>query len=484
MGGFKFLVIPLFYFYLSQNHEVIRERALNALPILGTAMTLASGIMALFPALKSYVTVAGRLCGFFQYPNTYAIFLLVCLILSLNCHDKAANERQHYLYDSVCMLGILLSGSRAAFLLTCLFLLYFLMEKRECKLTKQQLMAYGSLSLLLLAVVIAIGYWNGSIQRVLRISSSSSTLLGRILYARDAIPLLVRHPFGMGYYGYYFIQGTIQTGVYSVASVHNDFLQCALDIGIVPACLLVYLAVRNIADKELPHRNRLVLLFLCMHAAFDYDFQFAGISFITILCLKPEPGHPLQLSIKMKTAMLCVGGVLAAGSVQMGMSDLLHIVGEDAISYQIYKGNTLAAINLMEGKENIHEKEALADQILSYNGYAVPAYAVKAQSAYEDGDIEKMILYETKILELSPYGYQNYLDYLRALAVCAYKYMDSGTTQSAKVCVNYMQKISEWLASLKERTSMLGWKIKDKPQILLEPEYQKLIESTYEYVFQ
>lgn len=52
-----------------------------------------------------------------------------------------------------------------------------------------------------------------------------------MLYWQDAMNLIVRHPMGVGYMNYYFIQPQIQTGYYFTKTVHNDLLQCVMDNG-------------------------------------------------------------------------------------------------------------------------------------------------------------------------------------------------------------------------------------------------------------
>ena len=44
--------------------------------------------------------------------------------------------------------------------------------------------------------------------RFLTTSLHSSTLLGRLLYAQDALPVILRHPFGLGYRSYTYMQGS------------------------------------------------------------------------------------------------------------------------------------------------------------------------------------------------------------------------------------------------------------------------------------
>ena len=82
-----------------------------------------------------------------------------------------------------------------------------------------------------MAVILAVAAGSaGILERFTNISFGASTFLGRILYVQDALPLILKHPFGLGYYGYYFIQQSVQTGVYTVVNAHNELIQILLDV--------------------------------------------------------------------------------------------------------------------------------------------------------------------------------------------------------------------------------------------------------------
>ena len=114
----------------------------------------------------------------------------------------------------------------------------------------------------------------GILERFTNISFGASTFLGRILYVQDALPLILKHPFGLGYYGYYFIQQSVQTGVYTVVNAHNELIQILLDAGVIPAVFMGAAVLRSVFTKRTQSRNRIVLSIMILHSLFDYDFQF------------------------------------------------------------------------------------------------------------------------------------------------------------------------------------------------------------------
>ena len=103
------------------------------------------------------------------------------------------------------------------------------------------------------------------------VSLESSTLLGRILYYIDALPVVLKNPLGLGYYGYYFTQGSFQSGVYSVAFVHNSVLQFLLDVGFIPAIAFMFIVLFSFFSKNSNFRQRLLIFVLFGHSLFDFE---------------------------------------------------------------------------------------------------------------------------------------------------------------------------------------------------------------------
>ena len=156
----------------------------------------------------------------------------------------------------IALTGIYLSGSRTVMVMTIVVFFMLLILKKE--LRKYSILCVGGF-VILAAVLTFGGYGKGIYDRLLSMGGNASTFWGRLLYDRDAIKMIVTHPFGMGYYGYYFVQQEMQTGVYSVVSVHNEFLQIMLDIGIVPALLIYGAVIRSLLSENTSERDRVIL---------------------------------------------------------------------------------------------------------------------------------------------------------------------------------------------------------------------------------
>lgn len=475
MGFVKFLPAILFYGILCRTLDG-REKIIRILPSVGVLLVFFGTIMMQFESMKSYVSVAGRFAGSFQYPNTFALFLLVCFLITVfDLEDMVLKIG----YSACLLFGILYTGSRTVWVLTAGVLLFLAFYNRKYR--RASVIAF----LVVCSVIAGILIFAGDSTIGLRLkamSLTSSTLLGRLLYAKDAVKLVVSHPFGLGYYGYYFMEQEIQTGVYSVVNVHNEFLQIALDIGIIPAILFWGMIIRSVICKGQPVRNRIILLVMALHSLFDYNFQFIGMIFVLLLFLSYGELQKVQIS---SFTYVTAGIAAIAGiglSVLCGVSNACYLRGSYKTAFRFGELNTMAEISQMEKETDLDQMKQTAQDILNRNSHVPAAYSVIAKGYYADGDIEKYIFYQMKAMRLAPYQTDAYVDYVNSLANACTQYLNNGDKESAKVCLDRIKEVPEILNEVKEKTSDLAWKIKDKPNLTLPEEYESLVQSMEEAV--
>ena len=469
-GFVKFFPLILWGLYIC-THLEYREYAIHVIPYIGSLMTLFSALMMQFEVFKSWVTVAGRLAGFFQYPNTYAMFMLICMVISI--HELEETKDYGNIFNVImAVIGIAMSGSRTVYIMFGVAVLIILIRKKNIRKTLFMIIAVG-IVVIILEKVIGRGI---ILQRITGISMSSSTLLGRLLYWKDALPVILKHPFGMGYYGYYYIQQEIQTGVYSVANVHNEFLQLMLDIGVIPAVVVFGNFIRSIVKAE-NNRNRSVIAIIVIHSVFDYDFQFMFIWMVLVLFLD---FHNLKCGKIPIFTRVCLGmGTIGVSilSIIIGSSDLLYLHGDTKLAVKVYEGNTQAQIALLTDVQSTEAMEKQAEKIIQNNAHVAVAYSALARSSFSKGEIDDFIKYKLTAIKLAPYQYDEYVDYLDTLLYCADEYLEKGELESAKTCVLRAVQIPELLQAVENKTSDLSWKIKDIPQVKLSHKNLSKIEE-------
>ncbi|MCR5617307.1 MAG: O-antigen ligase family protein [Clostridiales bacterium] len=472
MGFVKFLPLPLFMVLLRNydKNDKDEEDLFRFLPLSGAIMTIMSFALGLIFPKEGYFLVSGRLAGFFQYPNTFALFLLVALALMLLRGGKLSK------IDLICapvlLIGIILSGSRTVFILLFLFIIYYVIIAKE---KKYKIMA-GISALLVCAgagIYVLVTGNTDTVGRFLTTSLSSSTFVGRFLYFKDVLPQIIKHPLGLGYMGYFYSQPSFQTGVYTVNHVHNDLLQILIDIGWIPGLLFCYVFVRGFIKADM--RRKAVLVIMALHLLFDFDMQFVCMDLILLMLLFDKKEEGIEIKNRMEFYVTAGAGVLL--SLYFTIPMFLSFINRDDLAVKVYPPCTKSHLVLLTKAETVESMDKAADNVLKYNDSTAIAYAAKARVSFSKGDIVEMIDYQNKAIERDRYGLQEYLDYIDMLAVSTKLYWEAGDTESAKYCTDKIKEVPQRLEEVKNGTSSLAYKIKDKPELDLPQEYVDIINT-------
>lgn len=494
-GAIRAIGLLLFLLCLWQCEEPAGERILGSLPYVGSVMTVLSVILMLADLFPNYISVAGRLAGSFQYPNTLGIFLLLGYIEGTNRFFAKGGKRLDLLCSYLCMVGVVCTRSRGVYGLTVLTLIMgsvILWKKKVAGDKKQSLAAGLGLGAAVLVFVI-MGWRRGMFAGIF----SSSTLWGRLLYDLDAFKILGSHPLGLGYYGYYYLQGSYQTGVYAVAHVHNEYLQLALDIGILPAVAIVGLWIYQLLKsggfrKGGDAGRKLMLAMLCLHLLVDYDMQFLSVGMIFVCLMDgltgggktsagdfsgPEQMAIRKLSIPARGLLCVLGCAIIIGAVWLGMADAFYNLGDDQTAIKLYPWYTPALEREIAETTDVSKAGRLAERILKRNAFDATAYEALAFSACEEGDFDHFIYYQKKAIEARPYDEAFRLHYLTLLDRMVQEYEKAGQLEEAALAYEYMAEVPKELSLLKKRTSKLGFRIKDVPPLTLPEEYRTMIKA-------
>lgn len=474
IGFLKFLPIVLYMLLLMQNGSD-KNKVIARLPYFALILGAVSFIFMFIPVLSDYFVVSDRLAGFFQYPNTFALFLLVGELVALS-------KQQHKVFDYVTIalliIFILLTGSRAVFVFAVLSNAVMLFCKKGWKVKAAVLITFAVLiaSYFLLSPLLKDNEFFG---RFYAFSLSESTFAGRLLYYADALPVIFKNPFGLGYMGYYNIQQSIQTGIYSVKYIHNDFLQLMLDIGFIFALPFVVGIIKTLFGKTQTIQNKIILMVIVLHSLFDFDLQFTAMFFILLLFLDYDTGKSVEIK-KSYGITIFASGFFALLSLYFAVALGLSYFGAYEASNAMYPLNTENKVSLMLSKDTIEEQNEIADEILSQNEYVQVAYSAKARYSFSQGDFESLIQYKQKIFELAPFSYDEYEEYCYMLIQGMYLYQQIGDEQSADYCKQQLVKTSQSLSALESRLSDLGKQIDDQPQTSLPDDVAQYIKECEE----
>lgn len=468
IGLVKILPVFLYLIYLQQQDRV--ADTVEVLPWFGAATVIVAGIGMQFPMGKELFSVAGRLAGFFQYPNTYAIFLLACELLALKKEDRKIWD---YIALVVLVAGFLYTGSRTAFVVAILANVAMLFV--WCQKRVRIGLLIGIAGVVLVAGLLALNK-NSVLYRYLTISITESTFVGRLLYWVDALPLLLKHPLGMGYMGYYYTQQSIQTGVYSVLYIHNDLLQLLLDIGWMPVALLVIAFAKWFLKKTVSVADKVIVGAICLHSFFEFNLQYISVWFLLILLLSSDR---TSKTMEVKSSKLHQTGLAAVIGISLYMGTALGLshIGKHELADKLYPYNTQNKLHMLEQVEDLATAKSLADEMLEQNTSFYAPYSIYAKYYYSQGDFGAMIQNGRKALERNPFAHEEYETYCKMLITGIDLYTKAGNQQSAEICKQELLATAEQFSKNADKLSALGKMINDQPVLTLSREVQEYIRQ-------
>lgn len=470
IGIIKFLPLPLFMLAAEQEERDTLEDILNLIPPLAVFMTVISAVLMHIPVLSGYFSVAGRLSGFFQYPNTYALFALIGVILLLS---DGKFDIARFIMLLLLAGGIVYSGSRTVAVMTVFFVAVMLIRSGSRGLKIIIPLSIGAI--LAAAAVYALISGNfGSVGRFLKLSLNESTFIGRIIYFKDGLRLILKNPFGLGYLGFYYTEQFNQTAVYSVRYIHNELLQLLLDIGWLPAAFFAAVLIAALFSRKINFERKMIILAVCAHAMMDFDLQF--VSIFILLCMAADSGGGKIYELSSR-ALSVPFALLIPLCSYFGAVFLLYGIHNYTAANRLFPLYTEAKIALLTNAEETGELDTIADGILSRNKYVSVAYSAKAKAAYSKGDFKNVIEYKEQAIKYAPYQISEYNEYCYMLIVGIRLYNKSGDSYSAEYCKNKLLDIPLSLKEVKEKTDPLAYKIKDKPELELSKDITDLIAS-------
>jgi O-antigen ligase len=474
---------------LLQSEADQRKAALGVLPIAGVVMV---GICALgytMPDVRELFFSSGRLQGTFGYANTMALFLLLCLVIYLTGDSGKIKDKKRWqmiVYPIVLIFGIFWTGSRTTALLLVAVLLVFAFQMKEYRKW-----VISGLAILLAALVayVAVSGNTDSIGRIFTLSSLS-TFWGRLLYWKDALPLLLQHPFGMGTNGYFFINESIQTGVYTVRFVHNDWLQLALDYGVVTFFAFVFLYV--LQWKKSRGQNRWILTLIGIHMLMDMDLQYLVILWILLLAMDfhhgkemvvLETGKPDSSTGKNPLAggmILTALVITVALSLWLGTADICYMTDQLTAADSIYPWHVeTKEYRILQAIEDgdVDETETLALEALALNPYDAAAQDALALVGSTRQDYLYMMEAKQKAVELQPYRAEEYEEFMSFADTALASFQETKDEDAYQACIAMMEDVVQRRITVEKNTSTLAYWIKDAPEFTWSNESQKIMEK-------
>lgn len=480
-GFFKMLPVPLFLLLLMQYSGKERAKLLEIIPYSALGMAVLSAVLGLSEAFNPIFYSAGRLGGFFQYSNTFALYLLLGVVV---LSSETAFDRHFRIGGTFILLaGIMLTGSRSVFVLTALAVPYFIIRQKSIR--RPLLILSGSLMLAAVILAFATGYVE-NFGRFLTIGLGESTFLGRILYWKDGLRQICSHLFGLGYMGYFYAQPSFQTGVYTVRYIHNDFLQLALDAGIAASILwVIALGISLFSKRTSPLQKRLLLL-IVIGSLFDFHLQFLAVAMVLALTL--DVGKPERICRPaFVKGSLVASGVASILFCYLFTAFFMAYINNQDLALKLYPWNMDALLEVLNNGAaagNLEDQTVTAEGILKQNSHIAEAYEVKAAAAWKNKDYTAMAALSEKALDNEPYQLEAYEGYLQMLSAAITEASGQENWESVRLLAGKALEIPQRLNAVISRTDPIAYRIDDKPELTLPPEYQAYLEKLEQAVRQ
>lgn len=454
-----------------QIKECEKHFILSTLPFLGIAFSVLSMFRGCF-LFKNWILLStGRLAGPFEYPNTMALFLLICIVIIEHFWNRGKRIMQIFL-----TVSLLATGSRAVFLVLCGYLLYcFIRYKGR---NKGVIIVFAIIVGLSICITKIYDQELGGLSRFMKITTDTSTFQGRLLYWEDALRMMAKHPFGLGYMGYFYLQQAEQTGVYSVRFVHNEWIQWLLDYGILAGIGLIMYFIRQFKLGKFENIEKEALCVMTVCSFFDFHMQFTGIVVIALLlCSKGDVIYSGERIKKWKYISFL--GVIA--SVGLLAADIgAHNFACQENYKQAVKWNPLSAQykqKLLLQSKDLESAVVYADKLLKGNSYLYAAYLIKSNAAVQDGQINMFIENRKQVLRLRKYEMDEYEDYFQILLSLYLNACAENNGEVAEQCKEAMKEIPELLTAVKKQTSVRAYRIRQKPKLMFNKEYEKILNT-------
>jgi len=469
MGGLRAVVWVLFFLVAATYSPQERRDILDAAAYEGAVLAFLSILDFLYGGMHGAENLNGRIDGFFQYANTWALYLLCCLILLFLRETRRIAD---WIAISVLLCGIFLTGSRGSMLvLFILALAHGIWQIIRRRRVLPMLVTAGVF--VLIGGVAALLSGGMVFKRLGAITLSSSTLNGRFLYWLDGLRMLLSHPLGVGRGGYLYLQAAEQTGIYTTLYVHNEYLQSALDGGIVCGVLTVGLAVALLLRRGAGPRERAVCFAACAHAFMDFDFQFTAVVLLVLLCGTGGRARAFRVSKRVPAAILCGG--LALIFSYFSVAYYLDLMQKPIAAYTMYPADLTLAENRLQNFPSVEEAEPLADKILQTTDLSMIAWDCKYTAAVQRGDWPAMVESKYRYLKLSRYRGEVYEDILDLLEQACLKC----SPEELSKYLDTARKVQGQLKEVTEHSSPLAYRITDEPLAFaaeIQERLQKIID--------
>jgi len=455
-GFLKMLSYCIFFLVIQQIINQTYKRQL-LLSLISSGVIMATiGVLSFITGIGSnYMVQSNRLGGFFQYANTFGLFLLICLLLLF---IQSYSYKITIPYGIILMMGIFLTMSRGTiFLLVVGMVGVLIIQKGSLWYQKVIIIGLG-----IILGVFVLNVVSADTASRLMVGATASEFHSRLLYYKDGIAMIFKHPLGTGHLGYFYIQKAYQSGsAYSVKYIHSNLLQMSLDIGVVGGMLFIGYGIFNLFISRVKLGYRLLFLLIMGHGLIDFDFQFGIIWFVLIILMAKETNEDSSLRIlHMSRKMPLYITILLIGLLYISASfvTFLQYTNHSYEAITIYPYYTEAKITMLRDTSlDINQRLEYAYELEKNQPNIVDSFAYIRDYDYNNKDYEMAEIYARICMEKNPMSITQVEAYSRILIGTTKAYMAQGLYDEAIQIIAKVYEIPDYLKALElEKSTSLG----------------------------
>lgn len=470
LGFLKFFTVPLFLTLVMQYKSENKNKWFDVVAKIGAIMVSIILVVTLGEKIigsgNNMFFYENRLAGFFNYANSFALFLLIGLIIT---GFKKEIKIIDFAVMNLLLIGILLTNSRAIMIITAFSYLLILIFNKEIR--KKNFINLGIMIITAIIVTLIMNNF-GVNNRLAGITGNSSEWLLRILYYKDALRLLRENIFGYGYMAWWYMQEGFQTGAYDAQFVHNGFLQIALDVGVIPALLVVSIFIMGFFDKKVVARDRILMMVILGHSLIDFNMQFMAIMLTLFMTLEFDVKFKVKDNFKLRGGVVVIGGIY-----------VFFCAATTFNAFENYElGNSMFPYSIALNKElemcdDANKRMEIAEKLYVKNKYFLNASALLSQKEQYLGNYEKAHEYEIWIVKNKKYTMLNYIEYVKFFEKAIKFYYTNGDLVNVKVYIDRLAKVPSMIEDVINSSDSLAFKIAHKPRLDMPKEMIEFIEE-------
>lgn len=474
LGFLKFFTVPLFLITIMQYKydQEQKNKWFYFVAKIGAVMIGIILIVSLFERIitgeSSLFFYQNRLAGFFNYANSFALFLLIGIIIT---GFKKELKLVDFVVMNLLLVGILLTNSRAIMIISAFAYLLVLIFNKESR--KKNFINLGIM--VVVAVIVTFIMKNFGVSNRISSGNSSEWLL-RILYYKDALRMAIQNIFGHGYMAWWYMQEGMQTGAYDAQFVHNGLLQIVVDAGVIPALLIVATFIIGFFDKKVTARDRVLMLIILGHSLIDFNMEFLAITLVLFMTLEFNKKQELTKVNNIKIAIYSCGLIYIFFAVVTTLNNFgQYEIANSMFSYSITLNKEL------EIAESTEKRIEIAEELYDKNKYFLNASALLSKKEQNLGNYEKAHEYELWIVKNKKYTMLNYIQYVQFLEKVIQHYYVNGEIETMKMYVDRLVNVETMIENVKETSDELAYKIVHKPRLDIPEEMTLYIQQMKEF---